>query len=128
MGDAQSQQKPATVQLCQTVLALFCCSGIASIDVGDAAGDDQTLRVGQQEAAESKGFICVQARYQARGEVQRRLTDGLSTDQRRRLDVLTQRRGETNQSWLAWLRQMSGEAGRDARSDRAPGPCPRSRP
>ena len=50
--------------------------------------------------------LCVQARYQARGEVQRRLTDGLSTDQRRRLDVLTQRRAETNQSWLAWLRQM----------------------
>src|SRR5271167_696139 len=50
--------------------------------------------------------ICVQARYQARGEVQRRLTDGLSADQRRRLDVLTQRRAETNQSWLAWLRQM----------------------
>jgi len=50
--------------------------------------------------------LCVQARYQARGEVQRRLTDGLSTDQRRRLDALTQRRAETNQSWLAWLRQM----------------------
>jgi len=50
--------------------------------------------------------LCVQARYQARGEVQRRLTDGLSADQRRRLDVLTQRRAETNQSWLAWLRQI----------------------
>src|SRR5882762_6382066 len=50
--------------------------------------------------------LCVQARYQARGEVQRRLTEGLSTDQRRRLDVLTQRRAETNQSWLAWLRQV----------------------
>src|SRR3984893_13165120 len=50
--------------------------------------------------------LCVQARYQARGEIQRRLTDGLSADQRRRLDALTQRRAETNQSWLAWLRQM----------------------
>ena len=50
--------------------------------------------------------LCVQVRYQALGEVQRKLTDGLSADQRRRLDVLTQRRGETNQSWLAWLRQM----------------------
>ncbi|HJZ13919.1 MAG TPA: Tn3 family transposase [Stellaceae bacterium] len=50
--------------------------------------------------------LCVQARYQARGEVQRRLTDGLSADQRRRLDALTQHRAETNQSWLAWLRQM----------------------
>src|SRR6516162_9135825 len=39
--------------------------------------------------------LCVQARYQARGEVQRRLTDGLSADQRRRLDALTQRRAET---------------------------------
>jgi hypothetical protein len=34
------------------------------------------------------------------------LTDGLSTEQRRRLDALTQRREETNLSWLAWLRQM----------------------
>jgi hypothetical protein len=50
--------------------------------------------------------LCVEARYQARREVQRRLTDGLSADQRRRLDALTQHRGETNQSWLAWLRQM----------------------
>src|SRR5712671_3958011 len=32
--------------------------------------------------------LCVQARYQARGEIQRRLTDGLSADQRRRLDAL----------------------------------------
>jgi len=50
--------------------------------------------------------LCIQARYQARREVQRRLTDGLSVEQRRRLDALTQRRAETNQSWLAWLRQM----------------------
>src|SRR5437868_4211133 len=50
--------------------------------------------------------LCIQARYQARGEVQRKLTDGVSADQRRRLDVLTQHRGETNQSWLAWLRPM----------------------
>jgi hypothetical protein len=50
--------------------------------------------------------LCIQARYQARREVQRRLTDGLSIEQRRRLDALTQRRTETNQSWLAWLRQM----------------------
>src|SRR5271155_2205761 len=53
--------------------------------------------------------LCVQARYRARGEVQRRLTDGLSADQRRRLDALTQRR-ESNQSWLARLRQMPGAA------------------
>jgi hypothetical protein len=74
--------------------------------------------------------LCVQARYQARGEVQRRLTEGLTADQRRRLDALTQRRAETNQSWLAWLAPDagSGEAGRDARSDRASGPCPRRRP
>ena len=50
--------------------------------------------------------LCVQARYRARREVQRRLTDGLSAEQRHRLDALTQRRAETNQSWLAWLRQM----------------------
>ena len=50
--------------------------------------------------------LCIQVRYRARREVQRRLTDGLSAEQRHRLDVLTQRRAETNQSWLAWLRQM----------------------
>jgi TnpA family transposase len=50
--------------------------------------------------------LCVQARYQARREVHRRLTDGLSAEQRHRLDALTQRRAETGQSWLAWLRQM----------------------
>ena len=50
--------------------------------------------------------LCVQARYRARGEVHRQLTDGLSASQRHRLDALTQRRTETNQSWLAWLRQI----------------------
>ena len=50
--------------------------------------------------------LCIQARYRARREVQRRLTDGLSAEQRHRLEALTERRVETNQSWLAWLRQM----------------------
>jgi hypothetical protein len=61
---------------------------------------------GRAAAAAASLVHCIQTRYQARGEVQRRLTDGLSADQRRRLDALTQRRAETNQSWLAWLRQM----------------------
>jgi TnpA family transposase len=50
--------------------------------------------------------LCIDVRHQARREVQRRLTDGLSADQRRRLDELTRHRGENSQSWLAWLRQM----------------------
>ena len=50
--------------------------------------------------------LCVEVRYRARREIQRRLTDGLSVEQRQRLDGLTQRRAETSQSWLAWLRQM----------------------
>jgi hypothetical protein len=50
--------------------------------------------------------LCVEVRYRARHEIQRRLTDGLPAEQRQRLDALTQRRGETSQSWLAWLRQM----------------------
>src|SRR5215471_9554358 len=50
--------------------------------------------------------LCIGVRYQARREVQRRLTEGLSADQRHRLDALTQHRGESGQSWLAWLRQM----------------------
>ena len=57
--------------------------------------------------------LCVEVRYQARREVHRRLTNGLSADQRRRLDALMQRREETGQSWLTWLRQMP-EAARPA--------------
>jgi TnpA family transposase len=50
--------------------------------------------------------LCVTVRYRARRELERRLTDGLSAEQRQRLDSLTKRRPETAQSWLAWLRQM----------------------
>ncbi len=50
--------------------------------------------------------LCVDVRYQARRDVHNRLTNGLSADQRRRLEALVQRRGESPQSWLAWLRQM----------------------
>jgi hypothetical protein len=50
--------------------------------------------------------LCIEVRYRARREVQRRLTDGLLAGQRQQLDALTQRREETSQSWLAWLRQM----------------------
>ena len=45
-------------------------------------------------------------RYRARRELERRLTDGLSAEQRRRLDALTTRRPEAAHSWLAWLRHM----------------------
>ena len=50
--------------------------------------------------------LCIEARHQARRELHRRLTDGLTVEQRRRLDALTQQREGTNLSWLAWLRQM----------------------
>lgn len=50
--------------------------------------------------------LCIEVRHQARREIQHRLTHGLSADQRRRLDALMQRREETGQSWLTWLRQM----------------------
>ncbi len=50
--------------------------------------------------------FCVEVRHRARREVQRRLTEGLTADQRRQLDALPGRRENTNQSWLAWLRQM----------------------
>jgi hypothetical protein len=50
--------------------------------------------------------FCMAVRHRARREVQRRLTAGLSVDQRKQLDALLSRRDETNQSWLAWLRQM----------------------
>ena len=50
--------------------------------------------------------LCAKLRHKARREVYHRLTDGLTAEQRRRLDALTQRREETNQNWLTWLRQM----------------------
>ena len=50
--------------------------------------------------------LCIDLRFRARREIERRLTVGLSHEQRRQLDALTQRRAETGQSWLVWLRQM----------------------
>ncbi len=50
--------------------------------------------------------LCAELRHQARREVHRRLAHDLSADQRKRLDALVQRRKETGQSWLTWLRQM----------------------
>jgi Domain of unknown function (DUF4158) len=50
--------------------------------------------------------LCVDLRHQAHREVHHRLTNGLSAEQRRRLDALTQRREQTGQIWLTWLRQM----------------------
>jgi hypothetical protein len=50
--------------------------------------------------------LCIDLRYQARREIERRLTSGLSAEQRRRLDALTECRAETGQRWLVWLRQM----------------------
>ncbi len=50
--------------------------------------------------------FCIDLRHRARREVHRRLTNGLSADQRKKLDALTERRDETSQVWLTWLRQM----------------------
>src|SRR4051812_20609223 len=50
--------------------------------------------------------LCAELRDHARREAHRRLTQGLSAEQRRRLDALTQHQKETGQSWLTWLRQM----------------------
>ena len=50
--------------------------------------------------------LCAELRHRARREAYRRLTDGLSIEQRRRLDALTGLREEGSLSWLAWLRQM----------------------
>ena len=50
--------------------------------------------------------LCTELRHQARREVHRRLTHGLSAEQRRGLDALVQRRKNTGQNWLTWLRQM----------------------
>ena len=50
--------------------------------------------------------LCADLRHHARREAHRRLTNGLSVEQRKRLDALTQRREEGGQTWLTWLRQM----------------------
>ena len=50
--------------------------------------------------------LCADLRYHARKEAHRRLTNGLSAEQRKHLDALTQRREEGGQTWLTWLRQM----------------------
>jgi TnpA family transposase len=50
--------------------------------------------------------LCAELRHQARREVYRRLTNGLSAEQRKSLDALTGRRDEAGQVWLTWLRQV----------------------
>ena len=50
--------------------------------------------------------FCLNVRHRARREVQRRLTNGLTADQRKQLDALLTRRDDTGQNWLTWLRQM----------------------
>jgi hypothetical protein len=50
--------------------------------------------------------LCAELRHKAHREMYRRLTNGLSADQRKRLDALTERRDDTSQVWLTWLRQM----------------------
>ena len=50
--------------------------------------------------------LCLDVRHRARREIQRRLTGGLSVEQRRQLDALLTRRDETGLNWLTWLRQM----------------------
>ena len=50
--------------------------------------------------------LCADLRHGARREAHRRLNSGLSTEQRKRLDALTEHREGSSLSWLGWLRQM----------------------
>ncbi len=50
--------------------------------------------------------LCGELRQQARREVYRRLTNGLSADQRKKLDTLTEHKEKNGQVWLTWLRQI----------------------
>ena len=50
--------------------------------------------------------LCAELRHQGRRQVYRRLTKGLSAEQRKSLDALTGRRDGAGQVWLTWLRQM----------------------
>src|SRR3984893_12519092 len=73
--------------------------------------------------------LCIEVRHQARREVQRRLTNGLTAEQRKCLDALTHRREETGQNWLTWLRQMPEAATPTAMlGHRAAGTCRTGRP
>jgi len=51
--------------------------------------------------------ICIDLRFRARREIERRLTDDLSPVQRRQLDALTQRRAESGQSWLGLIERLN---------------------
>ncbi len=91
---------------------------LASVLLPQAIEDDRLARLAElaMETCRQRRIVvpsppalerlCAKLRHQGRSEVYRRLTDGLTAEQRRRLDALTQRREETNQSWLTWLRQM----------------------
>jgi hypothetical protein len=50
--------------------------------------------------------MCADLRHRARREAHRRLTHGLTAEQRKGLDALTERRDGGGLSWLTWLRQM----------------------
>ena len=50
--------------------------------------------------------LCADLRQNARREAHRRLAGGLSAEQRKRLDALTDHRGGSSLNWLGWLRQM----------------------
>ena len=63
--------------------------------------------------------LCAELRFQARRDLHRRLTHGLSAEQRKGLDALVQRREDTGQNWLTWPRRMPQAAALgDARPDR----------
>lgn len=50
-------------------------------------------------------LLCADLRRNARWQTYNRLTNGLTAEQRKRLDTLTKHRETTNLTWLAWLRQ-----------------------
>ena len=108
---------------CQEQLGLRSFSKRAAVELSDALlpaaiEDDRLLHLATlaMEVCRQRGIIapvpiilerfCIDLRHEARREVHRRLTNGLSADQRKKLDALTERRGETSQVWLTWLRQM----------------------
>jgi TnpA family transposase len=108
---------------CQEQLGLRSFSKRAAAELIDALlpaaiEDDRLLHLATlaMEVCRQHGIIapvpailerfCIDLRHEARREVHRRLTNGLSSDQRKKLDALTERRDETSQVWLTWLRQM----------------------
>ena len=59
VGHAQPHHETIAIERTQTAAALHAGHGVASVDIGNAAGDRNLLGVAQQETAERKAFVVI---------------------------------------------------------------------